>query len=312
MRNSLLVLLIIGIAFLSVTGCERAMRQPIMAHGPSDEKPDKHEKPEVTIDDPEAFTIAFVQEGIHFYKQNGFEATIAHYNDPASIQGQWYLFLFDENDLSLVNAPNPDIIGRDAKRILSIDGGQPGLEITTTTSEGRWVDYLWPNPATNKIALKRTWAVRHDGYIFGSGYYKPWHPDPAQLPVVSKDDPAAFTRAFVLEAVARYEFHGLDATLAHYNDPASIDGEWYVFINDPNDIAIAHAPRPDLLGSNLKDIQAPDGYPLGIELAMATGTGRWVEYIWVNPETGEDGLKRSWAIRHNGYLFGSGYYQPLE
>ena len=42
------------------------------------------------------------------------------------------------------------------------------------TEAGHWIHYLWPNPATDGIEEpKHSWAVRHDGLIFGSGYYGP-------------------------------------------------------------------------------------------------------------------------------------------
>ena len=107
------------------------------------------------------------------------------------------------------------------------------------------------------------------------------------------------------------EFDGIDATVAYYNDPANIDGQWYAIITDENDIYVAHAPRPDFIETDLKDIPGLDGSPLGVEIAKATGSGLWIEYLWPNPESGEVELKRTWAIRHDGYLFGSGYYEPM-
>ena len=42
-----------------------------------------------------------------------------------------------------------------------------------------------------------------------------------------------------------YDEYGLDATVAYYNAPESVDGQWYVFIYDPYQMAIlAHAPEP--------------------------------------------------------------------
>ena len=97
---------------------------------------------------------------------------------------------------------------------------------------------------------------------------------------------------------------------AYYNDPANIDGQWYVFITGENDMFVAHAPRQDFIGTDLKDVVGDDGFRLGAEIAKATGTGHWTEYLWPNPATGEVELKRTWSIRHDGYLFGSGYYEP--
>ena len=264
-------------------------------------------------EDPKAFTHDLVLAAVARYESEGVEATAAYHNDPENIDGQWYVFITDENNIYLAHPVKPEFIGRDItqiRQIPGIDGTVVGAEIAMATEVGRWIEYLWPNPETNKLEQKRTWAIRHDGYLFAAGYYEPWGPDPATLPVLSKDDPEEFTRSIVLAAIARYEFEGVAATAAYYNDPENIDGQWYVLITDENDIHVAHPLRPDFIGTDIKDIPGLDGSPLGAEIAMATETGLWIEYLWPNPESGEVELKRTWAIRHDGYLFGAGYYKP--
>ena len=303
MRSFLLILLITGFITIGITGCDRIAPELTDPTTPPEMMP--------TMDDPEAFTVAFVQAAIDLYKAEGAEATATYYNDPANIEGQWYVFIIDENDLYLAHPLVPRFLGKDIKTIPGIDGSPLGVEIAMATTEGRWTEYLWPNPGTNKLEKKRTWSIRHDGYLFASGYYEPWVRDPATLTLASKDEPVAFTHGFVLAAIARYEFEGIEATAAYYNDKANIDGQWYVFITDADDMFVAHAPSPDLVGTDLKDVLGLDGSRmLGVEIASATATGLWIEYLWPNPETGENEQKRTWAIRHDGYLFGAGYYEP--
>ena len=126
-----------------------------------------------TTDDPEAFTIAFVQAAVDLYKTEGREAAIAYYNDTATVEGQWYIFITDENDIMVSHAVLPNLIGTDLKDIVGSDGYELGVDIAMATEDGSWTDYLWPNPETGKLELKRAWAIRHDGYLFGSGYYEP-------------------------------------------------------------------------------------------------------------------------------------------
>ena len=304
MRNFLFILLVVGFTAICLTGCERPMAKPVMNAVTSTEMP--------TMDDPEAFAVAFVQAAVDLYKSEGREAAIAYHNDPMNIEGQWYVFIFDENDIFVAHPTAPEFIGKNIEVVPGLDGSLIGLEIAMATEEGRWTEYLWPNPETNKLEQKRTWSIRHDGYLFASGYYESWGPDPATLTLSSKEDPEAFTHGFVLSAIARYEFEGLEATATYYNDPANIDGQWYVFITDEHDVFVAHAPRPDFLGTDLKDIIGLDGSPLGVNIAKATAVGLWIEYLGTNPETGMNEQKRTWAIRHDGYLFGSGYYEPAS
>ena len=304
MRNFLFILLVVGFAAVCMTGCERPMAKPMMDAVTPTDMP--------TMDDPAAFAMTLVQGAVDLYKTEGREAMIAYHNSPASIDEQWYVFITDENNIYLAHPVNLEFMGRDITLIPGIDGTFIGAEIAMATEEGRWTNYLWPNPNTNKLEQKRTWSIRHDGYLFASGYYESWGPDPATLTLSSKNDPKSFTHDFVLAAVARYEFEGLEATATYYNNPANIDGQWYVFITDEDDMFVAHAPRPDFVGTDLKDVIGPDGSPVGVNIAKATGVGLWIEYLWPNPENGEVELKRTWAIRHGGYLFGSGYYEPVS
>ena len=132
--------------------------------------------------------------------------------------------------------------------------------------------------------------------------------------VPSRSAPAEYTRFFVENAITRYEAQGLEATLAHYNCPRSVDGQWYVFIIDGNDLVIGH-PDPERLGLDLKGWVGTDanGYEFGPEMLAATEEGKWVSYVYRNPESGRIGsgdfeLKSVWVQKHDGLLFASGWY----
>ena len=92
-----------------------------------------------------------------------------------------------------------------------------------------------------------------------------------------KSAPVEYTRFFVEKAINRYETLGLDATLAHYNREESVDGQWYVFIIDENDLVIGH-PDAQRLGLDLKDWVGTDanGYNFGRDMLSATSYGKWV------------------------------------
>ena len=82
-----------------------------------------------------------------------------------------------------------------------------------------------------------------------------------------KSAPAEYTKFFVDNAISCYETQGLDATLAYYSREESIDGQWYVFIIDEDDLVIAH-PDPGRLGLDLKGWVGIDanGYNFGPEM----------------------------------------------
>ena len=136
-----------------------------------------------------------------------------------------------------------------------------------------------------------------------------------------KSSPAEYTKFFVNNAISRYQTQGLEATLAYYNREESIDGQWYVFIIDETDLVIAH---PDLgrLGLDVKGWVGTDanGYNFGPEMLSATEAGKWVSYVYRNPERAvlspgdlsNVDLKNAWVVRHNGLLFASGWYINVD
>ncbi len=124
----------------------------------------------------------------------------------------------------------------------------------------------------------------------------------------SKSDNLAYTQAFVDSAINRYNAVGRDATVEYYNDSASVDGQWYIFIIDENGYTIGHH-NPMFRGRDPKERVDSTGYFYGDDLLGAPESGRWVDYVLLNPETGDERQKHTWAVRHDGLIFASGWYE---
>ena len=264
----------------------------------------------IVREDLAGFTLDYVQKAIAMYDREGREATIAYYDSRESVDGEFYLFLIDENDRYIAHPIFPHLKGTDIKDVVDTDGYELGEEIAKATEEGHWVDYLWPNPVINLKEPKSTWAIRHDGIIFASGYYTP---DPNAEPPAWKDaDPHEYTVTYVENAIARYDRDGLEVMKHYYNSVASFEGQWYMFIMDANDLYIVHPVFPHLIGTDIKDVVDTDGYELGEEIAKATADGHWVEYLWPHPFTLQDAQKVAYVVRHDGLIFASGYYPEEE
>ena len=257
-------------------------------------------------------TKEYINRATKYYDDHGLDAMVAHYNTRESFDGQLYLFMMDENDIYLVHPFIPRLIGTDIKDLPNkdLDGNSLGVEIAKATEAGIWVEYMWPNPLTLEEERKVTWAIRHDGKIFASGYYTGRQDD--GLPAWATTPPREYTEQYVETAIERYKEFGLESVLAYYNSVASFEGEFYLFATDPDDIYNVHPLLPHLIGTDIKDVvDADTGFELGKELAKATNEqGVWVEYNWPHPKTGVNAPKVSYAKRHDGYLFATGYY-PL-
>ena len=77
---------------------------------------------------------------------------------------------------------------------------------------------------------------------------------------------------------------------------------------------VAHGAIPDRVGTPSQIIlggYADKPYDVIID-ELQNSDGTWVDYIFLDPTTNEDGLKRSWLVLHDGYIFGAGFYYSIE
>ena len=129
--------------------------------------------------------------------------------------------------------------------------------------------YTYTNPASGAVETKHSWMVEYDGLTFGSGWYE-------RGP--SKSDAPVYTKSFVQQAMSLYDAVGLEGTAAHYNTRESVDGQWYVFILDKDDIMLAHAANPDFVGRPASAIVGPNNYPAAeAVVAVADEDGAWLQ-----------------------------------
>lgn len=245
---------------------------------------------------PAAYTEHFVEVAIARYESNGLGETLDYYNTMDSVDEQWYAFIIDEDDV-IIGHYNPEVVGLDVKGPIGVDvtGYNFGLDMIKATEEGKWVSYIFLNPATGELESKHSWVVKYDGMLFGSGWYA---------------EPDSYTQYIVGDAIERYESEGLDATVAHYSDPDNIDGQWYVVILDTADETILAHYNPEVAGQPATGPIGTDvnGYEFGAEMMKATEEGMWVEFVFMHPVTGTQEGKRSWAVRHDGLVFTTGWY----
>ncbi len=126
--------------------------------------------------------------------------------------------------------------------------------------------------------------------------------------IPSQNDPAAYTQSIVQDAIRRYEQDGREATVAYHSSAENVDGQWYVFIIGGDGYTIAHH-NPEIIGRDPALRVDSTGYFYGDDMLSATEAGKWVSYVFQNPETGEERRKHTWIVRHDGLFFGSGWYE---
>ena len=255
---------------------------------------------------PAEYTKFFVNNAISRYETQGLEATLAYYNREESIDGQWYVFIIDENDL-VVGHPDPDRLGLDLKGWVGLDanGYNFGPEMLSATEEGKWVSYVYKNPQKNPgtgsispedlsdVDLKNAWIVRHDGLLFASG----WYIDVDQF---TQDIVAAVVdqfRSVGLEGTIEYFTNnpgdvlgGVAASAASYNTSGAVEGEWSIFIADRSGTIVVHF-NPAMIGTRIEDL-------LGADTLEIDEDG-----IWLTSES-----MRIWVVSSDGWVFGAGWH----
>ena len=250
--------------------------------------------------DAPAYTQAFVRQAMDLYDAVGLEDTLAYYNTRESIDGQWYMFIIDEENTMRAHAADPDLVDQPASASVGPNGYPAGETVAAVADEdGAWLDYTFPNPVSGGVDTKHSWIVRYDGLVFGSGWYEAGP---------RKSDAPAYTKVFVQQALNLYDALGLDHTLAYYNTRESVDGQWYVFIIDQEGVTIGHH-NAMFRGRDPSLRVDATGYFYGDDLLSATEAGHWVDYVLLNPATGDDRQKHTWIVRHDGLLFASGWYE---
>ena len=222
---------------------------------------------------PASYTKFFVDNAISRYDAGGLDDTLSYYNRVESVDGQWYVFIIDEND-EVIGHYDAHLLGQDLKGPIGTDanGYNFGPGMLSATEDGKWVSYVYRNPESEipgsdhigTHEYKHVWVMRHDGLLFASGWY------------VSADE---FTKFFVDEAIRKYHSEGLDATVAYYNSPGNVNGQWFAFLADRKGMIISHY-NPTMLGQDLDDL-------LGTDMFTAKDEGSWVTHTDVNPATGD-------------------------
>ena len=119
---------------------------------------------------------AMVAQAISLYDAKGGKAAFKRFNKkpaPEFKHLDLYIFVMNANNGKLVaHAQAPSIVGIDARGFIDPDGINIGQVLMDAANPvGAWVDYQSRYLGSDEIVLKSTWAVLHDGYIFGCGIH---------------------------------------------------------------------------------------------------------------------------------------------
>ena len=132
-------------------------------------------------------------------------------------------------------------------------------------------------------------------------------------PVVAQDrGTAEEAQAMVARAIELYEKVGMGETLRQITlspKPDFQDRDLYVFVIDSSGTIAAHARYPQSVGRNgLGAVDSEGTFYMREILARASPQGAWVDYNFVDPQTGEPAPKSTWVVSHDMFIFACGIY----
>jgi hypothetical protein len=117
-----------------------------------------------------------VAKAVALFDEKG-EAAFAIFNQGEAsgfVDGEVYIVVesVGPDAKVLAHAANSNLVGTPLTEILDENGKAFGLEMSQqATADGAWFDYIWHNPAANKVQRKEAWAVLHEGLVFIAGIY---------------------------------------------------------------------------------------------------------------------------------------------
>ena len=241
----------------------------------------------------QSITHANIQE----YERDGRDATVNSINMVPDVPVSTYSFVVDSvTGATLAQNVDPAIIGTatDWNSITSILPKQTVLEMLSRGT-GAWISYGHVSPITGEPELKHSWLVLHDGLIFGTGYY-------------SHDIPATDVRFVVQNAVGIYESHQDWADIITPDQPVTTDALYPFVIDAATWTRLADGVVPGRVGQPETILDTSTRSVDDVLAELNEKGSLWVAYIFHNPATGIEQLKRSYLQLHDGLVFGSGYY----
>ena len=248
------------------------------------------------VHDSQVQTI--VDEAVRMYESDGTDAFDAITPEKPIITDELYVFVLDATDAQTVaHEITPSLVDQTFDTFL-YRAEKPYTQIIAELNRDghTWTSYVFTNPDAHTQQIQRTWLVMHEGYIFASGYHLP----------------DSRVQSLVEGAILLYQSNGEEAfdTITPPR-PVYTDALYPFVLNFTTTETVAHGAFPDLLETiSTTFLNEADRPYEQIQADLIQNGSTWISYVFLNPDTRTDQLKRAWLTLHDGYIFASGYYLP--
>ncbi|AKB29980.1 cystine transporter subunit [Methanosarcina siciliae T4/M] len=234
--------------------------------------------------------IALVEKSFEYAHVNGQETALREFNNQTGkfVDGELYIFAYDTNGTTLALPFQPDIIGTNRWNVTDANGTLFIQDlISTAQSGGGFVRYLYADPADNftvKQKLSYVMMVDND-WLIGAGIYNP--PDNSSIVSVGTDPKVRDNlKSFVGAAITYADKNGKDAAITEFNNQNGtfVHDSLYVYAFDYNGITLALPYQPQLIGTDLSDLQDPYGVNYTkVDIFLAQQGGGFLFYHYYDP-----------------------------
>jgi cytochrome c len=122
-------------------------------------------------------------------------------------------------------------------------------------------------------------------------------------------------QAMVKKAIAYYKANGREKALAEFSrkDGKFVDRDLYVTVYAQDGTCLANI-NPKMIGKNMLDMRDTDGKYFVRERLEASKTqpSGWQDFKFFNPLSHKVEAKRQYWELHDGAVFATGAYRPIE
>ncbi|MES3024121.1 MAG: cache domain-containing protein [Pseudomonadota bacterium] len=125
-----------------------------------------------------AEAVAMTKRAIALIALHGHAKAFAEFADPANTafhDRDLYVFVYDMHGVAVAHGVNPKLVGKNLRDMRDIDGKyiiRGFIGAAQSAAGNAWVEYKWPNPATNTVEPKSAYVERAGDLIVGAGVYK--------------------------------------------------------------------------------------------------------------------------------------------
>lgn len=247
---------------------------------------------------------------IDTYKKHGADIAFNAINNKTLNQGEVFPIVYEARKEGVFVA-----FGQDPSLVRQrINGVQDSIHknhvlldsLKLFKTSGAWLTYYWAPPHLSGSFLVYFWGLPLDNYIMGAALLT----SRENLNVHLEWEKAV--KDLVTSVINKY-VQIRENVFHEINWGFFTKGSLYPFVVEARmeGMIKAHGADYSLVNKKNKNLQDSDGRQIILEMVrMATRNGTWLTYRWVNPESKEIELKRSWIVRYKNYVFGSGFYFP--